>query len=194
MVEATKRAPKTSQINRTKRSVLDATIELLASEGYSVITIERIAASSGVARSTIYRHWDSLTEIVLDAVQQQLGEFQPPADSGNVRSDLLRLYERFVRALQRGELGQIIHGVVEAAMADEVFAEVLRRAIELRRSEGRAVIEMAIERGDLSADTPVAWTLDAISGPIYYRLLMSGDPIDEPGFIEHLIDAALSQA
>lgn len=188
------RAPKTAQINRTRAAVLDATSTLLVGGGYASITIEKIAAESGVARSTIYRHWDNLAEIVLDAVQQLLGPVGPVQDTGDLRNDLIELYRVLTGALSDGSWGKVVRAVVEAAMADTMFAEVLQQAIADRRTNGRTVLELAIERGDLPAETNTDWFLDSISGVIYYRMLMSGGPMDEPGMIEHLIDTAIAGA
>lgn len=189
-----RRAPKTAQIERTKASVLDATVTLLTGGGYSAITIEKIAAESGVARSTIYRHWENLAEIVLDAVQQLLGPAGAPPDTGELRRDLIELYAVLVRAMTKGSWGSVVPAIVEAAMADKLFAEVLASAIAERRTSGAAVVQRAIDRGELPADTNTAWFLDSISGVLYYRLLMSGDPVDDPGMVEFLIDAAISAA
>lgn len=188
------RAPKTAQINRTRTAVLDATAALLVGNGYSAITIEKIAAESGVARSTIYRHWENLAEIVFDAVQQLLGPVGLVPDNGNLRDDLLELYAVLIRALTKGTWGKIVRGVVEAAMADQLFADVLRQAIADRREHGKAVLQRAVDRGDLPSGTNMGWFLDSISGVIYYRLTMSGDAPDEPGMVEHLIDAAIAAA
>lgn len=188
------RAPKTSQLNRTRDSVLEATSALLVDEGYAAITIEKIAAESGVARSTIYRHWDNLAGIVFDTVQHLLGPTMTAPDTGDLRGDLIELYGVLTGALIKGTWGKLVRSVVEAAMAEELFAGVLRQAIADRRAGGATVLQQAIDRGDLPNDTNVAWFLDSISGVIYYRLIMSGDDPDEPGMVEHLIDAAIAAA
>lgn len=181
-------------MNRTRAAVLDATGELLVDHGYAAITIEKIAAECGVARSTIYRHWDNLAEIVFDTVQQLLGPPMAVPETGSLRDDLVEIYSVLVHALTQGTWGKLVRGVVEAAMADELFAGVLQQAIADRRENGKAVLQQAIDRGELSADVNVGWFLDSISGVVYYRLLMSGDAPDEPGMLEHLIDAAIAAA
>jgi len=39
------------------------------------------------------------------------------------------------------------------------------------RSDGHALLEQAIESGEIRADTPIETTLDLLYGPIFYRLL-----------------------
>jgi AcrR family transcriptional regulator len=65
--------------------VLDAVLALVAESGYGAVTIEAVAARSGVAKSTIYRHWPGRAELVNDAFRT----LQPPVyecQGGDVRS------------------------------------------------------------------------------------------------------------
>jgi len=41
------------------------------------------------------------------------------------------------------------------------------------------VLERGIERGDLAADLDFELALDVLGGPLFYRLLITGGPIDE---------------
>ncbi|MBN2623081.1 MAG: helix-turn-helix transcriptional regulator, partial [Acidimicrobiales bacterium] len=47
------------RIERSREQILAAAIDLLREVGYGGLTIEAVAARSGVAKSTIYRHWSS---------------------------------------------------------------------------------------------------------------------------------------
>jgi hypothetical protein len=42
------------------------------------------------------------------------------------------------------------------------------------------VLERAAARGELRADTDIRLATDVIAGPLFYRYLMSGGPVDEP--------------
>ena len=55
------------------------------------------------------------------------------------------------------------------------------RGIPRRASGGnaRAVLERGIDRGDLRADLDLELALDVLGGPLFYRLLITGGPIDE---------------
>ena len=53
---------------RSKQAILDATRKLLAEKGgVQSLTIEAVAARSGVAKTTIYRRWRDKWELALDA-------------------------------------------------------------------------------------------------------------------------------
>ena len=61
--------------------------DLLAERGFAGVTIEGIATAAGVAKQTIYRWWDSKTDILLDALLAD-AEHLTPADCGDLGDDL----------------------------------------------------------------------------------------------------------
>ncbi len=188
-----RRAPKIQQISRTNQSVLDATLDLLGEVGYRGLTIQQISERSGVARSTIYRHWNNIPDIAIAAFDGALGPNPPLADTGNVEEDLRRLYQLLVIALKRTVWGRAMPALIEASFNDPNFKDLLPNLVERRREPSRKVLRRAIERGELVDDTPIDWVLDAISGLLYQRLLITGGKLDTPGMVDWAIESALSQ-
>jgi len=52
-----------------RRKVLGAASDLMAARGVASLTIDEVAARSGVAKTTIYRHWQERTSLIIDAVE-----------------------------------------------------------------------------------------------------------------------------
>ena len=50
--------------------ILDATLEILNDKGYAGLTIDGVAARTGVGRPTIYRRWRSKPALVIAALTQ----------------------------------------------------------------------------------------------------------------------------
>ena len=88
--------PLDPRVARTRRVVLEATLDLLAESGYGAVTIEAVAARSGVAKSTIYRHWPGRVELILDAFHELKAPVAPPGD-GNVRETVIAVLENLAR-------------------------------------------------------------------------------------------------
>ncbi|MEM1229312.1 MAG: TetR/AcrR family transcriptional regulator [Pseudomonadota bacterium] len=188
------RAPKRGQLDRTRGLILSAAVELLGQRGYRDLTIERISTESGVARSTIYRHFDSIPDIAMQAFEVILGDARPLAGSGSIRADLIAVYERLVQVLERSRWGKVLPAMVEAAIADAAFAKLLYRAIDQRRAPTEERIAQAIERGELPAGTAAATLLDPLTGAIYFRLLFTDRPLATSGEIERWVFAAVAAA
>lgn len=192
--QKTARAPKRGQMARTRLVILDTTADMLAASGYSSLTVEGIAAKCGVARSTIYRHWESVADIAMEAFLRIIGPPPPIPQTGNVRTDLVVAYRRLIDGLANSRWGKLLPPMLEASIQDKVFAKLLYDAFDSRRELGRQSLVNGVERGDLPADTNFEWLLDSITGPIYHRLFFTNRPLDEPGMIEYWVNSAVDGA
>ncbi len=93
------------RVLRTRQSVIAATQDALVEEGYAAITIDGIAWRSGVARTTIYRHWGSLADLVIEAVTLIDEQWSAP-DTGSVRDDLVAQATGLNEKLSTSEWGE----------------------------------------------------------------------------------------
>ena len=168
-------------MERSKRAVLDATRELLAGEGsVRSLTVEAIAARSGVAKTTIYRRWRDKWELALDAVMiDMLPGFDEPVDVGDTREELLTFVNSVIKQLGAPLFGSAMQGLVSEIATDPDLARVYQeQVVQPRRVQLAPVIERGVARGDLRSDTEVGLAHELLVGPIFYRLLFSGAPID----------------
>ena len=178
---------------RSKQAILDATREMLAEEGgLRALTIEGVAARSGVAKTTIYRRWRDKWELALDAVMiDMLPRFADPVDVGNTRKELLTFVNSVIKALGSKPYGPAMQGLTSEVATDPQLARVYREHIvEPRWQQLSNVIDRGIERGDLRPDTDVRAIHELLIGPIYYRLLFSGEPLDR-NLGKRIVDAVL---
>ncbi len=76
------------RIARTRAVVFDATLEIVAERGFAGVSIDATAQRAGVARSTIYRDWDSRDELLTRAVETVLDRVEA-MQTGELRSDLV---------------------------------------------------------------------------------------------------------
>ena len=186
------RAPKVAQIERTKKALMMATMELLSEIGYRSLTIELITQRAGVARSTLYRHWNNIPELAMDAFDMAIGPNQEFKEKEDVRQDLLTLYRGVAKALGRSVWARALPALIEASHNEPMFHDLLHNMHKQRRRAARQMLKRAKKRGELKSAARIEWILDSISGPLYFRLLISGAAISEPGFIKTLIDNALN--
>src|SRR6266508_2587728 len=57
-----------SRVARSRAAVLEAGVELLVERGPHAVTVEAVSQRSGVAKTTIYRQWDSRDDLVVDVI------------------------------------------------------------------------------------------------------------------------------
>ena len=178
---------------RSKKAILDATRELLAEEGdVGSLTVEAVAARSGVAKTTIYRRWRDKWELALDAVMiDMLPGFAEPVDVGDTRKELVTFLQGAVKNLTTPPSGPAMRHLASQIGTDPTLASVYReQVVGPRREQLRPVIERGIARGDLRPDTDVHLVHELLLGPVFYRMLFSGGTIDRK-LSNRLVDAVL---
>jgi len=174
-----------------RQAVLEAADDLLVEKGFAGVTIEAIAASAGVAKQTIYRWWSTKTEILLDAFLQDAAEDLIPPDHGDLDRDLRTYLHQLAEFLTRSDAGAVFLALLGQAQHDPAFAAVLRaRYLDEQRQRDQLPLRRAVQRGQLPADLDTATELDQLVGPIYHRVLVTGDPVDRT-FTDRLVDSFL---
>jgi AcrR family transcriptional regulator len=175
---------------RSHRAILDATNQLLAEVGYARLTIEGVAARAGVGKATVYRWWPSKGALVVDALSENPAV--PPAhDTGSVRTDLEQAIEYVIGVLTTSPEGSIIPALAADLVHDPVLAETFRtRLLRPRRSVVEQMMHRAVERGELPPDTDASLILDICVGAVFYRLVVSGEPVGE-ALAARLVDLVL---
>ncbi|MFJ7078942.1 TetR/AcrR family transcriptional regulator [Streptomyces sp. NPDC098781] len=175
---------------RVGEAVIDATLAELGDVGYAALRIDSVAERAGVSKTTIYRRWGDKAGLVATAFIERQSEIAPPPDTGDLREDLLLhlrevrevLYTPWITALVRevGPRSSDVTGVRE--VLDKIWPERFRLS--------RAIFARAVERGDLPADIAPGFLLEALSGPLYFRWLMLGQPLSDE-FLERTADLVL---
>jgi AcrR family transcriptional regulator len=177
---------------RSEQAILEATRAILAEGGVPGLTIEGVAARSGVAKTTIYRRWRDKDELALAAVWNDLASgLQAPRDVGDTRAELLAFIEPLVTILRSTLMSSVIRGLTSEIAQDRDLSHAYREQfIEPRLAQLALVIRRGVERGDLRPDTNVRLAHEFLVGPVFYRLLFSGQPLDE-GLAPRVTDAVL---
>src|SRR5215831_10322458 len=81
-----------ARVRRSREAVLQAAFELLQDEGLSGVSVDEIVRRSGVAKTTIYRHWPTRSALLLDACSR-LSARPPVPETGSLKGDLTALAE-----------------------------------------------------------------------------------------------------
>ena len=178
---------------KVRAAVIAATLGELADTGYAALTIENIARRAGVHKTTIYRRWTNRESLVADVLGEHIAMDFPVPDTGSVETDLCQLARAFV-AWVTGPTGRMIFAAVysDAARIPGI-SDVRRELFEYGPRRTAVVITRGIERGELPAGTDPAAVLRALIAPIYFRLTVTGDPVD-PAAADQAAQVALAAA
>jgi AcrR family transcriptional regulator len=175
----------------TDTKILDATRELLVAHGVQGLTVEGVAARAGVAKTTIYRRYRSKYELALAVLLHMVNEVVAVPDLGDTRAELTAFVAGAVRVLGSTLMGRVMQGLVSDLAADPELAAAFREQIVgARLAEVRRLVDRGIERGDIRSGVDYELVHDLLFGPVYYRLLLSGAPLD-PELADRIVGAVL---
>lgn len=185
--------PLDPRVARSRAAVLSATAGLLIELGASGVTIEGIAERSGVAKTTIYRHWKSRSQLIFDAFESLLQAWPHVPHEGPIGQQLHLVLMQLVRGLTTSQWAPAVSALVDAADRDPELRRLMRDFLSGRKEHVRVELRAAIERGELRSDLGIEAAVAGLVGPIYYRRLVSGDPLDEQ-FVAEIVDQFLRGA
>jgi len=183
------------RIERSRMCVLEATAELLREVGYGQLTIEAVAARSGVAKSTIYRHYGSKADLVSEAfteVHTRRGADLPPP--GPLRGRVVAILTDLACAVDEpGQLACLMPALIDAAERSDEMAVLAHRMADESAAPLRAVIAAAVDAGELPAQTDPAVLADALVGPVVLPRLFHRAPVsvaDVPRLVDQILPTA----
>lgn len=176
---------------RSHQAIISSTQELLVEVGYRALTIEGVAARAGVGKQTIYRWWPSRAALVLEAYLAGSEAVSTPADSDSTREDVRALLVWLGNVLAQPIGGRVVAGLIADLPHDPDLAEGFRRdVVPARRRAMLAALERGRQRGEIQPGADLAVAVDTLHGAVFYRLLLSGAPLDEE-FAQRVTDQVL---
>ena len=176
------------RVARSRQAVLSAAADLLAALGFGRVTIEAVSIRSGVARTTIYRHWPDLHHLLAEALESVMAPCLDP-DTGTLRGDLTVTLSGLARTLTKSATAGVLTSMIDAAERDPRIADLQRTFTTERRQASRRALDRAVKRGEIAADVDVHLEASLIAGPLFYRRIVSREPLSE-AFVDKIVAAA----
>src|SRR5215204_2418402 len=156
-----------------RRKALAAAIDVIVEKGVGDLTIEEVAQRSGVAKTTIYRHWPERASLIMDTVRTCFEHVASP-DTGSLRGDL-----------------EAFFGDIDAADRDSEMELLLDRVALERQRPIHEIVARAQARGELPDDLDPRVVVGTIVGPIVFRKLVWRQPLDA-AYVHGCLDVAIA--
>jgi AcrR family transcriptional regulator len=159
-----------------RSAVLEAAVAVLIDKGTERFSIAEVARLAGVHETSIYRRWGTMEALVVDACLRVSEAAIPIPDTGSLRADLVALLDRLVAQLVSPRGRALL--ATTAARGPHAFA--VRRSLFRQRFDlVRAIFDRAVARGEFSRGVDPAPLIEALVAPLYFRLIVTGEPIKE---------------
>ena len=180
------------RVERSKRLVLEETYRQLTLGGLNGVSIDEVAKKSGVAKTTIYRHWPTRSALLMDACSR-LGGTPPAPDRGSLHADLMALAGGIAKELPTAPWTGVLPSILDAAERDPDISAMQQSMHQGHMSPFFAAVEAAKERGEIKPKVLAEDLISMTVGSLFYRRWFSKAPIDD-AFVKTIVDAACRSA
>jgi len=131
-------------------AIFSATLDEVAAEGFSGVSIERIAERARTGKASIYRRWPSRLELVLDALDSALPQLDEAPDTGSTREDLLAML-RLIAAAMCSRAGGAARACLGPGADDDLTTAIRERLLPGRKAAMLEVLRRGVDRGEVRA-------------------------------------------
>jgi AcrR family transcriptional regulator len=161
---------------KTRKAILKTAFRLLKKHGFDGVSNQQIACEAGVSTATLYRWWHNKQEILLDSYLETTRELLPYGSRGAPLSRL-RNYTRRIAEFLKSDDGHVFLGLLLAIHDDATLRKAFyEKVFSPRRAEGCAVVQEAIDSGDLPRTVDPDLMINLLIGPQILPALM-GRPL-----------------
>jgi AcrR family transcriptional regulator len=142
----------------------------LAEHGYDGLTIDGVAARSGVHRTTVYRRWRTVDGLLIDLLTMGVDDLWVPTDTGSLEGDLIELNREIHATLAISP--SLTTAVIAASFRTAEAASALHDFWKDRYERSGIVVIRAIDRGEIPAGTDPHRVLLTATAPLFHQLAL----------------------
>ena len=178
-MSATRREGENPRTTRVRQIIVESAAGLLIREGASAITAVRISEDTGVARTTIYRHWPKTTSLLLDAIDRVVRPHIPTRITGNLEADLMVALTNLQMRMKKNPCRLVFTALLDHANRDRDRVAAQRRFANGILQPIQDIITAAMQRGDLPPTVHVETASAQLAGPLFLQHIMLRTTISE---------------
>jgi AcrR family transcriptional regulator len=179
------------RVRRSKETVLRVTSELLIETGLGGVSVDEVSRRSGVAKTTIYRHWPTRSDLVLEACSQMSTTHEVP-DTGDFEGDITALLTSIAKLLSTARWSSVLPSIIDAAERAPDIAKIHSSIQMGHATPFHEVIGRAVRRGEIPKGADPKLMIATLLGPLFYRRWFSREPLDDK-FVKAIIKNVMAQ-
>ena len=178
-MNATRRERENARTTRVRKIIVDTAAGLLVREGAGAVTAVRIAEDTGVARTTIYRHWPDPTAPLLDAIDKVLIPHVPTTISDNLEADLMTALTTLQMRMRTRPFRFVFTALLDHANRNPNLVAAQRRFAKGILQPIQDIVTAALQRGDLPSTVHAETASAQLAGPLFLQHVMLRTTISE---------------
>ena len=164
---------------RVRQVILDAAANLLVEHGAGEVTASRIAQETGVARTTIYRHWPDHSHLLLDTIDSLVAPHSTTTFTDDLEADLVTSLSNLRARMTRHPFRQIFAALLGQANQDRSFVAAQQHFVNGVLQPINDILTAAVNREDLPSSVDISQACAALAGPLFHQHVMLRKSIDD---------------
>jgi AcrR family transcriptional regulator len=189
--EATDSTAESTVKARSRTKLLAAATELLVEGGPQRVTVDAVAERSGVAKSTLYRHWRSVDELLIAVMRANTPEPAVPDLAAGFDVALRSWMHSAVVALTAPNWPRILSALLELRTKSPELAAVLEGDFDDKLTTMRAILDVGVAEGRVPAGLDARIVTQTLVGPLVLAAL-SGDGSDAAALADYVMERFLA--
>ena len=168
---------------------MDAARDLLVELGPDGLTVDAVVARSGVAKSTVYRHWKNRDDLVADVFADCMPALEPAAEDLSGVDALRDMAQQMARSLADPRWQRLLPAMILLKTQSDAMAHLNEEMKAQQQDLATGVLRRCVDEGVLD---PVVLkdperTGLLLIGPMLAVALVDGEGLDEP-FVDEVVD------
>jgi AcrR family transcriptional regulator len=128
------RKPRRRRHEESEREILQAAGRLLRERPFRELTVDDVMTAAGQSRTTFYRHFGDLQELIIRLLSDLAGELYETArawlgGAENPRAESLQAFELLISVYEQH--GPLLRAIAEAANHDQEIEQAYARLVQL---------------------------------------------------------------
>lgn len=169
------------RIARTHQAVMDTATDLLVEGGPTALTMDAVVARSGVAKSTLYRHWSTRDALVAAVFDHCAPALTLPGDGTPVAEAIRTLVRGIATSMADDRWAQLAPALLLLSRQHPELKSLDSEMKQRQHEATEAVLRQGVEEGLLhpSVLDDVSATISLLAGPVVFAGLTGMTPADE---------------
>lgn len=159
------------RVARSRQRLLAAATDLLVEAGPRAVTVDAVSERSGVAKSTLYRHWDSRQALLIDVMRSNMPQPVDPDPSLDFEDALRALVGALAETLADPEWARILPALISLKQTMPELQELTDSDTEEKLDVLSRVLRVGVDEGVLPDDIDVHLVAHVLIGPLVFATL-----------------------
>lgn len=165
------------RVARTRAAVLGTAADLVVEGGPSALTVDAVVARSGVARSTIYRHWPTRDELLVDVFTFCAPSARVPDPALGFEAAMREFLHDLVAQLSDPKWARLMPAMSALKLYEPTIAEIERRMDEMQGRISDDLFDRGEREGLFGPEVDRRRSIALLVGPLVFAVLTGDAPL-----------------